>query len=281
MSYVLINQSIIPRDQAFVSFDDRSHQFGDGIYEVVRIYNGNLFALEEHIQRFERNAREIFLSFPYTIEELIGYMKELVTRNSIQDGIVYVQMSRGSSPRNHVFPDASVKPEILGFAKPLPRPVEKLQNGVKAILTEDIRWLRCDIKTLNLLANVLAKQKAVEAGAYEAIFHRGDVVTEASASNLCIVKGGLLLTHPATNLILHGITRQIVLQLAKEIGIPVLEQAFKVEDLFAADEVFLTGTTSEVLPVTQIGIKMIADGVPGLVTRKIQAAFEQKIAANA
>jgi D-alanine transaminase len=281
MSYVLINQSIIPRDQAFVSFDDRSHQFGDGIYEVVRIYNGNLFALEEHIQRFERSAREIFLSFPYTIEELIGYMKELVTRNSIQDGIVYVQMSRGSSPRNHVFPDASVKPEILCFAKPLPRPVEKLQNGVKAILTEDIRWLRCDIKTLNLLANVLAKQKAVEAGAYEAIFHRGDVVTEASASNLCIVKGGLLLTHPATNLILHGITRQIVLQLAKEIGIPVLEQAFKVEDLFAADEVFLTGTTSEVLPVTQIGIKRIADGVPGPVTRKIQAAFEQKIAANA
>ncbi|MFC4078254.1 D-amino-acid transaminase [Salinithrix halophila] len=273
---ILYNDRFVDRENIQVDIEDRGYQFGDGIYEVIRVYGGNLFCLEPHLKRFARSAKEIGIDLPYTPERLGERILELVKKNNLTDGTVYLQVSRGSAPRSHPFP-ANSHPVTIGYTVSAPRPLEALQKGIKTILTEDIRWLRCDIKSLNLLGAVLAKQKAVEAGCQEVIQHRDGMVTEGSATNVFLVKDGTLFTHPADNLILHGITRQVVLELANELGIPVREEAADVDDLFHADEVFVTGTTTEVSPVVAIDGKPVAKGVPGTITRKLQQAFEAYI----
>ncbi|RBW69229.1 D-amino-acid transaminase [Bacillus taeanensis] len=273
---ILFQDQIIEREEVLIDLEDRGYQFGDGIYEVIRIYDGKPFTLREHLNRLERSADEIQLPLPFTLDEIAQHIITLIQRNSLHNGQVYLQITRGAALRNHSFPN-EVNPVLTAYTKEIDRPFEKQLTGIKAILTEDIRWLRCDIKSLNLLGNVLGKQKAVDSGVDEAIFHRGELVTEGSSTNVFIIKNGVLQTHPPTNLILSGITRNVVLKLASELGIEVKEEAFTIHDLKEAEEVFVTSTTQEVMPIIEVNSTAIQKGTPGEITKKIQAAFSAEI----
>jgi D-alanine transaminase len=274
-----MDDQFVPREEAKVDIEDRGYQFGDGIYEVVGVYGGKPFMLDEHMARLARSAREIDLTLPCGTEELKAKLLELVAKNGLDDGTIYFQISRGVAPRTHYFPNPPVKARLVAYTKASSRPTDIQEKGVACVLVEDIRWHRCDIKTLNLLGNVLAKQQAVSKGAFEAILHRGDTVTEGSSTNAFIVKDGQVLTHPADSFILSGITRSAVIEACRRQGVPLREQAFTVDDLFAADEAFISGTYIDVVPVTAVDGRTIAGGAPGPVTRKIQAVFREWIAA--
>jgi D-alanine transaminase len=278
LGYVILNGQILERNEAKVDIEDRGYQFGDGIYEVIRVYNGKFFTGDEHLTRLFESAEKIGMTLPYTQEELKNLLASLVKRNNIYDGMIYLQFSRGVAARQHHYPAKDVEPAFTAYTKELQRPEDKLENGVHAKLVEDVRWLRCDIKSLNLLGNIMAKQEASEAGCFEAILHRGETVTEGSSSNMFIVKDGLIKTHPATNLILNGITRRVILEICSEQNIPVQEEEFTVEELLSADEIFLASTTSEVMPIVKVTGTDFEAGAPGEVTRKLQAGFEEKIA---
>ena len=277
MGYSLWNDRIVADNEVVVDKEDRGYQFGDGVYEVVKVYNGQLFTLEEHVDRFYASAEKIHITIPYTKDKLYTLLHQLVEANEINTGHIYFQITRGACPRNHIFPGDDVAPVLTGNAKENPRPVANFENGVKATFVEDIRWLRCDIKSLNLLGAVLAKQQAHEKGCYEAILHRGETITEGSSSNIYGVKDGVLYTHPADNLILNGITRQVIFKCAEEIGMPVKEEAFTKEQLLAMDEAIVSSTTSEVTPVIEVDGQAIGSGKPGEWTRKLQAQFDTKI----
>ena len=277
MGYSLWNDRIVADNEVVVDKEDRGYQFGDGVYEVVKVYNGQLFTLEEHVDRFYASAEKIHITIPYTKDKLYTLLHQLVEANEINTGHIYFQITRGACPRNHIFPGDDVAPVLTGNAKENPRPVANFENGVKATFVEDIRWLRCDIKSLNLLGAVLAKQQAHEKDCYEAILHRGETVTEGSSSNIYGIKDGVLYTHPADNLILNGITRQVILKCAEEIGMPVKEEAFTKEQLLAMDEIIVSSTTSEVTPVIDVDGQVIGSGKPGEWTRKLQAQFDTKI----
>lgn len=276
MALVFLNGRFINREDAKVDIEDRGYQFGDGIYEVIRIYNGKMFTVKEHLQRLIESAEKIKLTITYSIEELEEVLGNLVRENQLKLGIVYIQVTRGVSARNHLFP-SDEKTTIVAYTKELNRPFESIKQGVKVKLVEDIRWLKCEIKSLNLLPNIMARQSASEEGCYEAIFHRGSAITEGSASNICIVKNGVVLTHPANNLILNGISRQVVLKKCMEQNIDVDETTFTIDELFDADEAFLTSTTSEVMPILEVEGRKIGKGLVGNISKKLQAAFEAEI----
>ncbi|MDA8353135.1 MAG: D-amino-acid transaminase [Firmicutes bacterium] len=273
---ILFDETFTPRDQAKVDIEDRGYQFGDGIYEVIRVYGGKMFCLEPHLQRLQRSTSEIRLQLPYSLERLKQLLQELVQNNHLTDGNVYLQVSRGTAPRNHKFPE-NTRPMVVAYTMEAPRPVKMLDEGIHTITDPDIRWLRCDIKSLNLLGAVMSKQKAADRGCEEAILHRDGRVTEGSSTNVFLVKDGTLITHPADHLILHGITRQVVLELAAELNWPVEERAASIEELFRADEVFITSTTTEVTPVISIDGRTVSDGKPGPMTRRLQKAFAERI----
>lgn len=277
MEYVIVNGEVMDRASAKVDIEDRGYQFGDGVYEVIRVYNGKMFTGTEHLNRLVESAKKIRMELPYSPEALAGMMEELIAKNELQTGIVYMQFTRGTSPRNHVFPGKDVAPTFVAYTRQVARPEEYMQKGVRTILDEDIRWLRCDIKSLNLLGNLLSKQKAAEAGCFEAILHRGQTVTEGSHSNISIIKDGVIITHPADNHILNGITRQKVIEVCKNEQIPFEERAYTLEELYAADEVFSSGTTVEVMPVIEIEGKPVGNGEPGSVTRRLQELFKAEI----
>ncbi|WP_042459804.1 D-amino-acid transaminase [Neobacillus dielmonensis] len=277
MAYAILNGKMLDRAEAKVDMEDRGYQFGDGVYEVIRVYNGKLFTLDEHLERLERSLTNISIKPPFTNQELTEMLYQLVEKNNLETGIVYMQITRGVAPRNHAFPSGGVTPCLTAYTKELARPLAQLKSGVKTILTEDIRWLRCDIKSLNLLANVLAKQKAADNNCYEAIQHRGHEVTEGSSSNVFIIKNGVVITHPSDQLILKGITKDVILKQCESLQIPVEERVFSLDELSGADEVFLSSTTSEVMPIIEIAGNSVKDGNPGPVTRKLQEAFEQEI----
>lgn len=270
----LHNLTIMDYRDATVSPDDRGYYFGDGIYEVFRIYNGRLFEEEAHLARLARSSTELRIPLPYAPEEIKGLLYKLLEADPVEEGILYMQITRGTSPRVHAFPPEGTKPVLTAYCKPLPRNPKKITGGIRLISVPDIRWLRCDIKTLNLLGNVLAKQEAVERGADEAVLHRDGIVTECSSSNIMMVKDGAVWTHPADNLILPGITRQVVLGQARALGIPVQEAVFGLDELYRADEVFITGTTTEVTPVILIDETPIAGGGPGPVTKRLQQEYQ-------
>ena len=276
MSNMLVNGQIVARDN-IVNIEDRGYQFGDGVYEVIGVYEGKPFMLDEHMERLKRSAREIQLSLPYSTDQLKSKLVELVAINKLGEGIIYMQVSRGTASREHYFPDAEVSPVTIAYTREEERMTATEEQGATAVLTEDIRWLRCDIKTLNLLPNVLAKQKAVENNAIEAILHRGETVTEASASNVFIVKDGELFTHPANNYILSGITRKKIIQLCETLGIKVNEETFTVDEMLAADEVFITATKLDVVPILKIDNHPIGTGSPGETTLKLLQAFRSAI----
>jgi D-alanine transaminase len=273
---ILFNDRIIERENV-IDIEDRGYQFGDGVYEVIGVYGGKMFMLDEHMERLKRSADEIQLKIPLIINDLKNKLRELVLINNLEEGIIYLQITRGVAPRWHTFPDETVSPVTIAYVRSLKRMTDLEKNGVSAILTEDIRWLRCDIKTLNLLPNVLSKQKAVENSAFEAIMHRKNIVTEASSSNVFIVKNEELFTHPANNFILNGITRKKVIQLCEELNLKVNEETFTVDTLLQADEVFITATKLDIIPVVKVNNQPIGTGKPGNVTKKILHKFQSLI----
>jgi D-alanine transaminase len=272
---ILYQDQIVEKESIHISPDDRGYYFGDGIYEVFRVYNGTLFAKEAHFQRLLRTAEATKIQLPYSQAQLEANLENLLLAEQIVEGTVYVQITRGVAPRAHPFP-ASAKPVVYGYCNEVKRPLHTMTQGITALTVPDIRWLRCDLKTLNLLANVLAKQEALDGGAQEAILHREGTVTECSASNIMIVQDGVVRTHPANHLILHGVTRAVVLKLAAELELTVVEEPFDLTDLCSADEVFITGTTVEITPVIKIDHEPIANGQMGPITRKLQEALERK-----
>jgi len=222
--------------------------------------------------------RAIRIPATYTFEELVQFHEALIKESGITEGAIYLQITRGAAPRVHPFPEQVVPCLTMSIRPSGPVKQELRDNGVKIILIPDERWLRCDIKSLNLLSNVLGKQQAKEVGCYEAVMVRGGSVTEGTSSNFFVVKDGVIWTHPATNLILKGITRTILLErLAKELDLTILEKAFDVSFVKGASEAFLSGTSTEIMPVISIDGKLVNDGVVGPITRKLQAAYTQLI----
>lgn len=265
---VLINKELMDREETSVDIEDRGYQFGDGVYEVVRVYEGEVYELDRHVERLFRSAKEIDITLEYTIDELKETLKKLIKENNVIDGGVYFQVTRGVAPRKHNY-DRSVKSHLVAYPLYFTRPEEKQREGVTAITVEDLRWLRCDIKSLNLLYNVMMKQKASDNEAFEGIFIRDGIVTEGTSTNVFIVKDGIYKTHPVNNMILNGITRRRILELFKENDLAYEEVEFTKAELFEADEVFITSTTSEVMPITQIDDENIGDGQVGEKTKEI------------
>jgi D-alanine transaminase len=278
MATVYLNGEYLPLDQAKVSVEDRGFLFGDGIYEVVRYYGGRPFHLDAHLRRLQHSIEGAQLPPPPAVANLAEIIARLLVENNLQDTNAYVQCTRGTAhPRTHAFP-AHPQPSLLVMALPLHAlPADTRAHGVKAITVPDLRWGRCDIKSIMLLPNVMAKTQAHDAGAYEAILVRGRFVTEGSSTNIFALLDGSLTTHPPGPHILGGITREVVLALAADLGLQVRESPFTKEEMYAAQEVFLTSTTSEVLPITQIDGHRIADGEPGPMTRRLYEAFGQAV----
>jgi D-alanine transaminase len=273
---ILYDERLVSREEADIDIEDRAYQFGDGVYEMIRVYHGRPFYMDEHLARLERSATEIRLSLPYPITRLKQLLLDLIQQNHLEEGNVYIQVSRGVAPRYHGFPEQA-RPLVIAYTQHAKRPLAELNHGVKAVTTEDIRWLRCDIKSLNLLGAVLAKQTAIDHGAKEAILVRDGIVTEGSSTNIFIIKDGTLHTHPANHLILNGITRQVIFKLADECEIPISETTFSKEALESADEVFLSSTTMEICPIVEIDGRPVGQGVPGPVTKQLQEAFVNEI----
>ncbi len=273
--YVLTERGVLRCEQVTYPMEERGLQFGDGVYEVVSLYNGAYIWLQEHLDRLYRSAAAIRLSVPFAPEELSERLEQLRRMNDVhEDAILYLQVTRGSFPRNHAFPTEN-RPNLYAYIHPMARKTDEMTHGVRAILTKDVRWEYCYIKSLNLLPNVLAKQEAVERGAFEAILHRDGVVTEGSSSNMFLVKGETVYTHPATERILNGIVRTKVKQFCADLGIPLIEKAFSVHDIAEADELFLTSTTSAIIPIIQVDDTTIGNGQPGTVTKSLQAAYQK------
>ncbi|PTQ54685.1 MAG: D-alanine aminotransferase [Hydrogenibacillus schlegelii] len=270
------NGEILPLDAVRVSPLDRGFVFGDGVYEVIRLYGGRLFYADRHWARLARSLQALSIAPAPDPAALEDALRQLIAKDGVEDGIAYVQVTRGAAPRTHAFPAPPVAPSVLAYVQPIPRPAS-IDRGGRAVLYPDLRWQRVDIKSVNLLGNVLAKQHAVEAGADEAILHRDGLITEGSSSNIFIVKKGIAFTHPATNAILNGITRQLVLELMGELGLPVVERPFSIEALWEADEVFITSTINEVTPIVAVDGIPIAGGKIGPWTAAVRAAFSDLV----
>lgn len=272
-----LNGDIMPIEEARVPIEDRGYQFSDAVYEYLASYKGRLFAVEEHLDRLERSLQA--LRFPPVPRELVrGAIMETFTQAGIERAGVYLQISRGVAPRNHAFPSPA-HPQIVITVRHSPEtPPEYLLNGIRSITVNDIRWGRCDIKTVQLLPNVLAKQQALEAGVQDAIFlDREGIVREATASNVFIRCKDHLETHPLTPHILPGITRTVLIDICRSLGIEVREQFFNHQALLHADEVFLTGTVAEVLSVIEIDGHTIGTGRPGDMTRRLREHLERRV----
>lgn len=277
MNFVILNGEVTERNLAKVDIEDRGYQFGDGIYEVIRVYNGQMFASDGHMKRLCECAEKINLVLPFTNTEIELKLNNLIQINQLESGIVYLQFTRGVAPRNHAFPAKDTKASFVAYTKEMDRPLEAVKSGIKAALVEDIRWLHCDIKSLNLLGNILAKQSAADSGCTEAILHRDQTVTEGSSTNTAIIKNGVLYTHEADRYILNGITRQIILELCRKNNISYVEKAFTIEELMSADEAFVSSTTLEISPVIDVDGTKIGNGRPGPVTVQLQHMFEAEI----
>lgn len=270
---VYLNGSWIEREKAAISPDDRGFIFADGVYEVTKFYNGKAFRMPDHLERLKHSLHEITVNFN-EIDQLENISLELLERNNLMDAEagVYWQITRGVHSRIHHFPAEST-PTFYAFAFPLPSATEKLQKGIRVIVQEDIRWKRCDIKSVSLLPNTMLYNEAVKKGAGESILVRDGYVTEATHSSVFAVKNGSLITRPLSNLILPGITRKVVFELGKEHEIPLEEKLFSEAELFDMDEVFICGTGSEITPVVQVNDTVIGSGNPGPLTQKIQQLF--------
>jgi D-alanine transaminase len=274
---VWFNGEIVPMADARVGVEDRGYQFADGVYEVVRLYNGKPFTLKEHLDRLERSAKGIRLTLPISRPAMEEGLLKLVAKSGVRDGMIYLQASRGVAPRNHVFPDHPTG-TVLAYCRdlpPVPNPGEG--EGAKILAVPDDRWKRCWIKSIALLANVLAKNDAIDQGYDEAAFVDNGVVAECSTCNLFAVINGKLVTHPVGSRVLPGITRAVLLTCAVELGIEVDERPLREEETARAQELFITSTTREISWVARWNEKYIGQGRCGPVTLKLHQALQQKV----
>jgi D-alanine transaminase len=280
---VYLNGEFLPRERATLSVDDRGFIFGDGIYEVTRAVNGRLFEADRHMRRLQYGLRGIGIDSRLTPDEIVDIHYRLIQENGLTTGeaTVYLQITRGAAPRTHYFPPASTPPTVFLSASPFTPNRAQREQGGTAVSYPDIRWSRCDLKTVNLLGAVLAKQHAVAAGSLEAVFIRDGVITEGSHTNVFGVIDGELRTYPRSNYILPGITRDVVLELAVEEGVNVRETPILQQEIGRLDELFVTGTTSDVTPIVQLDGRPIGSGQPGSITRQLGAALDRKLYASA
>ncbi len=263
-----LNGQIMPVEKAMVPVDDRGYLFGDAVYEYVASYGGKLFRMDDHMRRLENSLRGLDFP-PVDLEKVRQAVFDLLEAGKMERAGIYIQISRGVEPRNHAFSNQGPV-QVVMTVRPLPDVHPHLEKGAAVISVEDFRWGRCHIKTVQILPNCLAKQRAVDQGVYDAVFVSGEkIVREATSSNVFVVTGGKVLTHPLTNNILPGITRKVILEICRDLDIPAAEEFFDLQRLYAADEVFLSGTTTEVLPVVAVDGKMIAGGKPGPLTMKL------------
>jgi len=274
MSIVYLNGSFLAESEAKVSVNDRGFMFADGTYDVLRCYNGKLFHGEEHFRRLAYCLQELRIDF-LKLSLLEDIISELLRQNNLSDkqSSIYIQITRGVYKRTHVFPIQQVEPTVYVAVKEFIPFKKEFVEGVKCITVEDIRWQRCDIKTIALLANVMAVQKAYEQNAYEAIFIRNGFITEASHSSVFGVIGDNIYTHPANNLILSGISREIVINLCRKSGLTVIEEPIPENWISKLDELMVVGTSTEVMPVVLLNDHQIGDGIPGKVQQKLWKLF--------
>jgi D-alanine transaminase len=272
---VFLNGEFMQADQAHVSVFDRGFLLGDGVYEVIPVYAGLPFRLPQHLKRLQRSLDGVRMQNPFSETEWEQVIAKLVDENGGGDQAVYLQVTRGVAPRDHVFPEG-VEPTAFVMSNPIkPLPAFYKTDGIKAITVEDIRWSQCDIKAITLLPNSLLRQKAQDVGAQEALLIRDGFMTEGSASNSYAVIDDVLYTAPKDEKVLPGITRDLVLELADKAGMTYREQAVAEADLASADEIWISSSTREVLPVTSLNDMAVGTGKPGPVWRKIDALYQR------
>lgn len=281
---VYLNGSFIEYTEAKVSVGDRAFVFGDGIYEVVRVVNGRFFMVDEHMARMDEGLAGLKIDLSEDKRnQLPDIGRKLVSMNGLEKGQakVYIQVSRGSAwPRTHTFPDPPVEPAVFLAAEQFVPHTDLHEEGVDTITVSDVRWSRCNLKTINLLPNTLAKQQAREAGVNSAVMIRDGVITESPNANIFGVKDGVLRTYPASNYILSGITRQAVIAIAEEEGIDVNLHPIGEHELFDLDELFFTGTTTDIQPINRVNDRAIGAGRPGPVCKKLQAIYNAKLSGD-
>jgi D-alanine transaminase len=273
---VYYNGSFIEKEKVVISPDDRGFLFADGIYEVVRWYGSYFFGFSEHIDRLKRSLKEIrieLIDWP----DFYSLASKLVKENGLtgKDALLYIQITRGVAKRNHGFPDPKVSATIYVTLSEFQPLSENRDTGITAITLPDERWSRCDIKAVGLLANVLAKQTAIDRGAHEAILIRNGYITEAAHSNVFAVRAGRIITHPDSGFVLPGIARKITLELCKKLAVPIELSPISASEIEYMDEFFITNTSAEILAVTSLDGRIIGNGTPGELTRKLTDAFIQ------
>jgi D-alanine transaminase len=271
---VYLNGKFLPLGEATVSVLDRGFIYGDGVYELVPVYNRQPYRLGPHLARLQRSLDGIRLANPHRDAEWEAILHDLIARQPFDDQGVYLQVTRGAAKRDHAFPPNAI-PTVFMMSNPLPvLSREQIEGGVAAVTAPDERWLRCDLKTISLLGNVLARQFAIDRGAVETVMFRDGYLSEASASNVLIVKNGTIVAPPKDNLILPGITYDAALDLAREGGLPFAIRAITKEEALGADEMWLSSSTKEVLAVTTLDGKPFGGGKPGPVYRRMYALFQ-------
>jgi D-alanine transaminase len=280
MNIAYFNGKFIPKDDVKISPDDRGFLFADGIYEVARWYHGFFFDMNSHLTRMKRGLRELRINWDNS-DQFPSIALELIKLNELetQPAMIYLQVTRGAARRTHNFPSpevqATVYAHVWGFVPESPL----IKSGIKVMLKEDIRWSRCDIKSVALLPNTISFQEAYENGMKECIFVRNGLITEGSHSNIFFVIEGTLFTHPESNHILSGVTRKNILRIANESGIKIREEALEEKRIRFVQEAFITNTSAELTPVTELGGNTIGNEIPGPITRLIREKFDAEIKA--
>ena len=273
---VYLNGTFLPIEDAKISVLDRGFIYGDGVYELIPVYGRRPFRLPQHLARLQRSLDGIRLANPHTDAEWSSIIAELVARQSFDDQGVYFQVTRGVAKRDHTFPQG-VAPTVFMMSNPLATPpADVVLRGVAVVTAEDNRWRRCDLKTISLVGNVLMRQLAADAGAVETVMFRDGWLTEASASNVLIVTGGTIVAPPRDNLILPGITYDATEEFARDAGLPFAMRPVSKAEALAADEMWLSSSTKEVLAVTTLDGRPFAGGVPGPAFRAMHSLFQQR-----
>ncbi|MGZ8209880.1 MAG: D-amino acid aminotransferase [Burkholderiales bacterium] len=271
---VYLNGEFMPLAEARIPVLDRGFIFGDGVYEVIPVYSRHPFRLPEHLARFKRSHEAIRLENPFGDTEWTRLVAELIARNAGDDQSVYLQVTRGVAKRDHAFPKG-VKPTVFGMSSPLSTPSkEAVESGIAAITAKDFRWLKCDVKSTSLLGNCLLRQAAADAGAVEVVMFRDGFLTEGSSSNVFVVKNGMILAPPKDNLVLPGITYDVVIELAQRHGLPCEMKPVPEQVVLEADEIWVSSSTKEVLAVTTLDGKPVGTGKPGAVFRRMYQLYQ-------
>ncbi len=278
---VYLNGEYLPMEEAKLAVNDRGFLFGDGIYEVIRSVKGAFFRVDEHLDRLKEGIAALGLKLEAgLVRNFKSIFDELILRNDLKNGeaTLYIQISRGAAwPRTHTYPEPEVPSTVLIMAGPFKAHKDLHQKGIDVITLPDVRWLRCNLKTVNLLPNVMAREKAKQSGVNSAILMRDGVVTESPNANIFGVQNGKLRTHPANHLILRGITRDWVIETADRLGIEILYEPIRKEELSEMEELFFTGTTTDIQPVVEIDQEKVGSGKPGQLTIKIQNAYYEAL----